>query len=703
MTLSTGSRSTPTTTPTSTPTSPSTPIPVPTPRVATPSPAIAAGDAYDKGSTPSTPARMRLAPPPPPGGPAVATLLPIDPAGVPDAAALASATPSARAILLGRLSATQRATAAMTPGADKDRRDQQTRAAIGRVIDTVPDGRALRGTLEAAAKNGTLGAVTEAVGLQALTAAGTVRGENVNDVLATSDTVKERGLTTYERGQIERNFNNTLDPDSVRFKFSVGVQTLGAGAMVIGNAIHVDPTDPRWGFAPGSTQPANPQAHEEYNQTLLAHEPTHVWSYQHQGSRYAINSVVDQSKAIATGADRNGAYGYVADRADFTQYGEEQRAMIVQDHVAAQRAQRAGASTVFLPGQRVTVSVQQALSSTGRFIEQMRAAGPGNPLPAGTALPVSHGRTNGQDGVADAVARNLDALVAGAGTAAVDAVGSGQPLKVAAGAAGIAAVVAGSLLTREQNAGGASSGGSALLDQAGIPRGVEVAGTAFGADVTGAARLGYDAGKSTRGLGLSAPANVRVELTATATKQLGDTSLKASASAEVGLDGSLRQAAAALNVQTPSLSTSVRGSYDGRGVDDVAGVAVDVQGKAFGVQAAGTVRYKPTGGVQAATVSGRVDGVVDSRFGSTTVSVDGSATFGANWQFASADLTAQVRQPGWSVSASSRFGPAGLDAIGAGVSAKLGTDGASVQASGLLQPASGASRFRLGVVIPLRR
>lgn len=49
-----------------------------------------------------------------------------------------------------------------------------------------------------------------------------------------------------------------LTNGSVRFRFTTGVQTMGAGAMVLGNTIHVDPTDPRWAIRAGTTLPENP-------------------------------------------------------------------------------------------------------------------------------------------------------------------------------------------------------------------------------------------------------------------------------------------------------------------------------------------------------------------------------------------------------------------------------------------------------------
>lgn len=120
-------------------------------------------------------------------------------------------------------------------------------------------------TLELAASQRSLGFIVEALGLDWLIAHVKAQGVTVNDVLPTTDTVTERGLTN----------------GSVRFRFTTGVQTMGAGAMVLGNT--------------GTTLPENP--HDAWTRStgvLVAH----VWSYQHQGTTYAINPVRDQLQAL---------------------------------------------------------------------------------------------------------------------------------------------------------------------------------------------------------------------------------------------------------------------------------------------------------------------------------------------------------------------------------------------------------------------
>ena len=261
-------------------------------------------------------------PPSPPGKPLRAS-------DVPDDLLLRSASAPQRERLLTGLSLSL-----LEPG------NEPLRDVLRRVASEA-NALALQQTLELAARQGSLGFIVAALGLDWLLSLGKSRGVKVNDVLATTDTVTERGLTSSEAKRIVENFGNTLEPGSVRFHFTTGVQTMGAGAMVLGNTIHVDPTDPRWAIRPGTTLPEDPhdEAWDSFNGVLLAHEPAHVWSYQHQGTQYAINSVADQLAAMQTGT-RGGAYFYKPDQQHFLDYGEEQRAMIVQDFVAATRAKR---------------------------------------------------------------------------------------------------------------------------------------------------------------------------------------------------------------------------------------------------------------------------------------------------------------------------------------------------------------------------
>jgi hypothetical protein len=360
-----------------------------------------------------------------------------------------------------------------------DARTDGLLAALRRVASEA-NALALTQVLEVMARRGSLGFVVEALELEWLLALGKSRGVAVSDVLATSDTVSRRGLTTSESRRIVENFAHTLDPDTVRFCFTTGVQTMGAGAMAVGNTIHIDPTDPRWQVKRGTTLPEDPEddAWDSFNGVLLAHEPSHVWSYQHQGSQYAVNSLVAQVDALKTG-DRGGAYLYQPDRAHFLEYGEEQRAMIVQDYVTAFRGRAKGETTslTLYGGTKPTDDVLKTLS---KYVEQMRAMGPGVPQPVDRQpewiLCACITRGVVQDGLAGALGAQGSVLIASVGRASTQAVTQGLARhdagQVALSVAGATAAVAASLLPREQSSYGGASGGSAILDQAGIPRGV---------------------------------------------------------------------------------------------------------------------------------------------------------------------------------------------------------------------------------------
>jgi hypothetical protein len=395
---------------------------------------------------------------------------------------------------------------------------------------------ALQQTLEVAARHGSLGFLVDALGLEWLLALGKARGVKVNDVLATTDTVTQRGLTSAEARRIEENFARTLDPDTVRLNFTTGVQTMGAGAMVLGNTIHVDPTDPRWAIRAGTTLPDDPhdERWDSFNGVLLAHEPSHIWSYQHQGARYAVNSVVDQLAALKSG-NRGGAYVYKPGKPHFLDYGEEQRAMIVQDFVAATRAREQGeATSLTLYGG--TLPVDTVIATLSRYVDQMRAAGPGTPSGDAQWI-VCACITRGfqQDGLG-ALAQQGDALVAAAGRAATHAVVDGlvhhDGSLLAAGVAGVTAAVAASVVAREQSGNDAASGGSAILDQAGIPRGVALA--AQGVEVS--AKAAWDA--PVAGVGAGDP---RVEWGAALHRDFGPTRVDGATNAVIARSGEVRQ------------------------------------------------------------------------------------------------------------------------------------------------------------------
>lgn len=543
----------------------------------------------------------------------------------------------------------------------------------------------LRATLETSAKRGTLGAIVRAAGLDTLLDLGRARGVDVNEVLASTDSVTERGLTAREAKYIRENFANTLDPDTIRLVFTRGAQTMGAGAMSLGNTIHVDPSDPRFKLARGTTRPADPSDDSwgSFNTIVLAHEASHVWSYQHRGTSYAFTSVAEQVQGIAGTGSRDAAYQYQPDRPSFWAYGEEQRAMLVQDFVTATRAKKRGQATSptvyggWLP-------VDDVLKTLTPFVTQLRNAGPGVPFPsdAPTATTCT-GLHPAQDGLADFAAKNADRVIAGvgalAGQALVEGVTKAQPGKVVAGAAGVAAVGVASVVSREQNATGAHGGGSALLDQAGLPRGVDV-------QTKDGVRLGvkgaWDAPAPQKGAPVTLGAsNARVEWHAGADVPLrDDTTLSADARATVGLDGRVQQASAEVGVQHPDARVHAEVTVKPPRAADAplrVDAQVDVTTAPVSVTAAAAVELQH-GEVQRADVSARVDTRVVSAGADVSLKrgKDGLAAEEAN-----ADVEVS---PTANVSASLRAKllPQGVDGIAASLAAH-GDDGSlALEASG---------------------
>lgn len=464
-------------------------------------------------------------------------------------------------LLLRSASATQRQT--LLVGLALSYREKKSPELLEALRRVAAEANALSLTqaLEVMARSGALGFVVEALGLDWLLAHGAKHGVHVNDVLATTDTVTERGLTREEARRITENFARTLDPATVRFRFTTGVMSMGAGAMVLGNIIHVDPTDPRWTIRRGTTLNDRPDddGWDSFNSVLLAHEPAHVWSYQHQGTRYAISSVTDQIAAMQ-GSSRMAAYTYKPDRGHFLDYGEEQRAMLVQDYVVATRAKAKGetrAGTMFAGPN----DVDDTLTRLEKYIEQMRAMGPGQALPPArrdewivcACVPGFL-----QDGGAQWAAQQAATLAATVGREAKDAllrgVVKGDVGAVALGTAGVAAAATASVLTREQSGYGGSSGGSAMLDAAGIPRGVELGRDGVTASVKGA----WDAGAPRAGeppFGIKDP---RVEWGVGVKQDVGDVRVDASGKAVVGLGGDVRQASVAVRVEGDDVTVAGR-------------------------------------------------------------------------------------------------------------------------------------------------
>ncbi len=599
-------------------------------------------------------------------------------------------------LILRSASATQRQT--LLVGLALSYRDAKSPELLNALRRVAGEGNALalQQVLEVMARSASLGFVVEALGLDWLLALGVTRGVHVNDVLATTDTVTERGLTREESRRIVENFGRTLDPASLRFRFTTGVMTMGAGAMVLGNVIHVDPTDPRWTVRRGTTLNDDPDndAWDSFNGVLLAHEPSHVWSYQHQGSRYAVNSVKEQLAAMQ-GSTRQAAYAYSDDKAHFLEFGEEQRAMVVQDFVSATRAKAKGLPTsgTMLAGVN---AVDDTLARITKYVEQMRAMGPGQATPGfrreeWIVCACVTGFT--QDGGAQLAAQQVDAVVAAVGREAQQAVlrgvTTGNVGQLALGAAGVGAAVAVSVLTREQSGDGAASGGSAVLDQAGLPRGVEL-GVAEG--VTGSVEAAWDAGAPKAGalpIGVKDP---RVEWGVGVHRDVGDVRVDADGKAVIGLGGDVRLASVAVRVEGGDAAVAAR-----------VGVALKPGGERTWAHL--SLESEPvtvTAGVEVSSREGVARNVAAHAGVETKpVQFDAKGSFSrhaadAPLQLDEATLSATVQPTaGVSLGTSVKLVPAGLDAVSAQV--------AAIHDKGSLSVAAEATELttkpKLGVVL----
>ncbi|MFZ5443901.1 MAG: hypothetical protein ACOZQL_28105 [Myxococcota bacterium] len=572
-------------------------------------------------------------------------------------------------LLLRSASAPQRASL-LVGLALNDASDGPLREGLRRVASEC-NALALEQTLELLARRGELGFVVKALEFEWLLALGRARGVEVSDALASTDTVARRGLTRREARYVKENFGGTLDPATVRFEFTLGAQTMGAGAMALGNTIFVDPTDPRFQIRPGTTLAQYPddESWDSFNGILLAHEPTHVWSYQHQGSRYAVDSVAAQLTAMQTG-DRGGAYLYKPDRAHFIQYGEEQRAMIMQDYIAAVRGKATG-DTTSLTLYGGTRPVDEVLATLQKYIDQMRALGPGTAEPNGRSAEwilcpsIARGFVGTQDGVAGSLGAQATAVLGTLGRGATQALVQGavrrDAAQVAAGVAGVAGAVVASVVPREQSSYGATSGGSAVLDQAGLPRGVEV-----GRDgLTASAKAAWDAPVDAPGL-----RDARVEWQAGVHRDVGEVRVDADARAVVATAGDVRRAEAKVRLEQDGTSLAVSGGVtpEREKKPGRAWGRIEFESEPVSLELGGAVTTQG-GRVQRATA--------DSRVTTKGLSVETETSFAraakdAPLALEAADVKATAQlAPGVSAGAGVRLVPTGLE----GVSAELAAQG----------------------------
>jgi hypothetical protein len=457
---------------------------------------------------------------------------------------------------LGRELAAARA---MPPSPERTARIGATEAALSRLTQSL-DGPSLLATLRAGAGDRRLGFMVAAAGLENLLQLGASKRTNINDALAMSDTVKVRGLTSYEAQQVRRTFGDALDPATIRFNFTTGVQTTRAGALVIGNTINVDPSDRRWGLVPGTTLPANPSSHQEYNEVLLTHEMAHVWSYQHRGSIYAVDSLSNQAASLAATGDRGGTYRYTPGPTSVLHFNEEQRAMVLQDRRRAQDALARGEASVWLSGQGRAANPVETVRELQRYVDEVRASGPGQPNQSAPAVAcVCHPDRFAQDGILGFVGSNCEGILGSVGPAIRNALVSGDVATTALGVVGVAVVAAGSLLSREQSGTG---GGSDVFDQAGLPRGLSWNFNQNSNDPGAVAgsfsvRAAWDV--QTGEIGFSPPVNPRVEVDASAVFTTASGSVSATASTTVG-GGGIQAAAIAVSTTISDTTVSAGGA-----------------------------------------------------------------------------------------------------------------------------------------------
>ncbi len=402
-----------------------------------------------------------------------------------------------------------------------------------RMLRSTLDDQSLEATFERMISTRELGFVVDQIGLTELIALcnyGTY-GLDFNAIAARSDTVRERGMTQREREYTARIFGTGIDYDAVRFRFTTGVMTSGAEALVLGNTVHVDPSTTRFTFRPGTTEPDDAGLFN-WSTTVLAHELTHVWQYQHIGSSYALRSLSQQVESIIRTGDRNGPYRYeLSEHRNFSEFGIEQQAMIVEDYDTLLRRVEAGE----LP--------RTALRQYQPFIDQLRAAGPGSAQPMLSPeqlaqLPPDSPFRNlsGADGVTQGVAAMFPGLARRIGSEAFADMLHGS----ATGALLVAAVAA---LSYQR--------GSVVLEEFGVPNTIRLGtgraglslGVRYDARFTNAAGVvGFDA----RG-------------------RLGSALINGDVQATINARG-IERATARLSARTDDLSLDVGARYDRTGV-----------------------------------------------------------------------------------------------------------------------------------------
>lgn len=144
--------------------------------------------------------------------------------------------------------------------------------------------------------------------------------ETVTQASAFAGANTGRSLTSAEVDLARSVFGASLDYDRVRI---VPIEISALEYRTVGNVIYAPPD-----FTIGNESMAE----------TFVHELTHVWQYQHGGTRYISVSLTRQFGAAVSSGSRNVAYDYRITPGDsFFDFAPEQQGLIVQNYFAMLR------------------------------------------------------------------------------------------------------------------------------------------------------------------------------------------------------------------------------------------------------------------------------------------------------------------------------------------------------------------------------
>ena len=147
----------------------------------------------------------------------------------------------------------------------------------------------------------------------------------------------DRGLTPGEIASAQTIFGDTIDYSAVTLSFAsipthiAAKSTTDTRSVTVGNTINLDADC----FVPGSSTLT------DEGKSVLIHELTHVWQFQHQGWSYAAKAIYAQQ------TEPGGGYNwriYHDQGLDWDQWNPEAQAQAVQDYNDALRQANAGSN-----------------------------------------------------------------------------------------------------------------------------------------------------------------------------------------------------------------------------------------------------------------------------------------------------------------------------------------------------------------------